>query len=161
MIDNQLVDDNQTGSLTLYQNQSLSWKGNKIFIAILAAYTTFFCIGWYQIGAWLVLPFAGAEVLLVWVLIYTFKLHQRYREQLIFTKDQFIIKSGHKQCDHEKVYPRHAVRFKVFEPKTWHHKRLYIQYLDQQFEIAQYLSDEDKDDLIDLLEKLLIRPAMR
>lgn len=160
MIVNHLEEDKHTGSLTLYQNQSLSWRGNKIFLAALTVYMIFFNVLWWMMGAWLILPVSGAELLLVWLLIYQFKLHQQYREHLIFTADEFTIKSGHRRCDNEKSYPRHAVRFLVYEPRTWHPKRLFIQYLDTKIEIAQNLSENDKDELIRILETLLIRPII-
>jgi len=156
MIINHMGDASDNGSLVLRQNESLSWRGNQIFLCILSLYMLVLSVSWVQAGAWWIIPFSGFEVLCAWVGIYLLKRHQQYREQILFTEQTLTIRKGRDQAEQEICYPRHAVRLRVVKSHEWYATRLYLQYLNQRLEIAKDLSEQDKMDLVRLIKPLLV-----
>ena len=60
--------------ITLWPYRSLSLRGFRILIAILAGLMSFIGLGFYLLGAWPVVGFLGLEIIIVW---YAFKWNYR------------------------------------------------------------------------------------
>ena len=60
--------------ITLWPYRSLSVKGFRILIAVLASLMSFIGLGFYVLGAWPVVGFLGLEIFIVW---YAFKWNYR------------------------------------------------------------------------------------
>ena len=89
-----LVRTDQNWVLTLSPNRSANWAQTKLLISIMASLVLIISIAWAFIGAWLVLPFAGIEVGLLWFISYRVSLYT-YQQQVITITDSSIkLQSG-------------------------------------------------------------------
>ena len=66
--------DGESIVITLWPYRSLSLRGFRILIAVLASLMSLIGLGFYLIGAWPVVGFLGLEIFIVW---YTFKWNYR------------------------------------------------------------------------------------
>ena len=79
------IESNEKDSLfriTLKPNKSLSWKSNLLFIIAISVTCGAIGIGFYIVGASLILPFAGLEILLVGTCVF-FVVHRTYKQEII------------------------------------------------------------------------------
>jgi len=76
------------------RNQSLSWGGNKQFILVTAVLTLGIAVIFAMQGMWLILPFAGFEILALTTGLYLCKLHCREREVITIDRVKVFIESG-------------------------------------------------------------------
>ena len=68
--------------LTLSPNRSANWVQTKLLITTMAFFVLIIALAWTLVGAWLVLPFAGIEVALLWFIAYKVSLYT-YQQQVI------------------------------------------------------------------------------
>ncbi len=68
--------------LILHPNRSATWPQARACALILAACSLSVAGLWFMMGAWMVLPFAGMESALIWLLMYKVN-RATYRQQLI------------------------------------------------------------------------------
>ena len=134
-------------SLTLKPNKSSSINENFIFFGFLSILCLTFAIGFFILGATMILPFAGLEII---VLISVLKVNRDWLNQSeIIRLDKLYVKlkKGNKQI----TLDRFLSKFSVVDHKT--KKRLFITSGDQKIEIGSFLNEEDKERLISLLKK--------
>lgn len=134
-------------SLTLKPNKSSSINENFIFFGFLSVICLTFAIGFFILGATLILPFAGLEII---VLISVLKVNRDWvnQSEKIYL-DKFYLKL--KKGSNEITLDRFLSKFSVTDQKT--KKRLFVTSGDKKIEIGSFLNDEDKDKLISLLKK--------
>ena len=134
-------------SLTLKPNKSSSINENFIFFGFLSVICLTFAIGFFILGATLILPFAGLEII---VLISVLKVNRDWvnqSEKIYLDKLYLKLKKG----SNEITFDRFLSKFSVSDQKT--KKRLFVTSGDKKIEIGSFLNDEDKDKLISLLKK--------
>ena len=134
-------------SLTLKPNKSSSINENFIFFGFLSILCLTFAIGFFILGATMILPFAGLEII---VLISVLKVNRDWlnqSEKIRLDKLYVKLKKGNKQI----TLDRFLSKFSVVDHKT--KKRLFITSGDQKIEIGSFLNEEDKERLISLLKK--------
>jgi uncharacterized membrane protein len=134
-------------SLTLKPNKSSSINENFIFFGFLSILCLTFAIGFFILGATMILPFAGLEII---VLISVLKVNRDWlnqSEKIRLDKLYVKLKKGNKQI----TLDRFLSKFSVVVHKT--KKRLFITSGDQKIEIGSFLNEEDKEKLISLLKK--------
>ena len=134
-------------SLTLKPNKSSSINENFIFFGFLSILCLTFAIGFFILGATMILPFAGLEII---VLISVLKVNRDWlnqSEKIRLDKLYVKLKKGNKQI----TLDRFLSKFSIVDHKT--KKRLFITSGDQKIEIGSFLNEEDKDKLISLLKK--------
>jgi uncharacterized membrane protein len=134
-------------SLTLKPNKSSSINENFIFFGFLSILCLTFAIGFFILGATMILPFAGLEII---VLISVLKVNRDWlnqSEKIRLDKLYVKLKKGNKQI----TLDRFLSKFSIVDHKT--KKRLFITSGDQKIEIGSFLNEEDKEKLISLLKK--------
>ena len=134
-------------SLTLKPNKSSSINENFIFFGFLSIICLTFAIGFFILGATLILPFAGLEII---VLISVLKVNRDWvnqSEKIYLDKLYLKLKKG----SNEITLDRFLSKFSVTDQKT--KKRLFVTSGDKKIEIGSFLNEEDKDKLISLLKK--------
>ena len=82
-------------TLIVEPNRSLSWQENRLLIYLLGGFTMIVALFWTLMGAWLVLPMAGLEVVaLAWALYYvSWKLS--FRQVIRISDDDLVVEEGH------------------------------------------------------------------
>lgn len=76
-------------SIETYQNRSLSKRGRHVWLALIAATVFIVASGAALTGAWMILPFAGMEMFLVWLAFFVIGRHDLDYESLVVTKSDF------------------------------------------------------------------------
>ena len=133
-------------SLVLKPNKSSSISQNFVFFGFLCVLCLTFAIGFFILGATMILPFAGLEVL---VLISVLKLNRDWLNQSEnLYLDKLYVK--YKKGKNEMVFDRFLSKFSVVDLKTT--KKVFITTGEKNIEIGSFLNEEDKDKLIDLLK---------
>ena len=88
------LETNHTFRLTLKPNRSISWKGNMLFLLLISTPILIIAFGFLYIGAPIILPFAGLEIVIV--LIASYYVYQKSNKQEIITisPEKLIIEKG-------------------------------------------------------------------
>ena len=106
-------------------------------------------------GFWPVLPFAGAEMLLLgWAL--RSNMQRRFaRETIDVTEAQIVI--GYAQGNPQRVvFPRHWAQVKIRRPKSpLHRSQLVIESHGRAYEVGKFLSEEERHQLAAELKQLI------
>jgi uncharacterized membrane protein len=148
--------------LSSRQNMSLSLNGRRFFFGLLAS--NLLAIGmWFSfIGAWLVLPFAGLEFLLVW---WAFKLvSQRAQdyEKLTITNFVLAFESQIKGSKNKFECNAHWTQLYCLSRYNGHRCELSLRYAGKQVAVGRLLSDEQRFNWADALQGKLkvVRAAL-
>ncbi|MGH8132983.1 MAG: DUF2244 domain-containing protein [Steroidobacteraceae bacterium] len=139
-------------------NCSLSVRGAGLFF--LSACIVPLGIGGFLAlkGFWPILPFAGAElVLLAWAL--KVSLERRFHSQTItVTEAKVSIASRARLHSDEVVFPRHWAQVKLRRPAArLHPSRLTIESHGRQCELGSFLTEEERRGLAVRLQRLIGR----
>ncbi|MDG5499538.1 DUF2244 domain-containing protein [Marinobacter sp. BGYM27] len=146
---------NESGiRLLLAPNRSLSWRGNVRIWLVLCAVSLLISIGMLTAGAWVVLPFAGLEVLAVGAgFYYTARQCQR-QEVLTFSDNNLRLEKGVNHIEASWDLPRHYTRLKMTEPRhVWTPRRLFLVCRDLEIPLAPFLNLDDIKALTRILER--------
>ena len=82
------------GRIVLQPNRSISWRANRIFLLLIALITILIASAFALLGAWLILPFAGIEILLLASLLwYVYTIHTR-QEVVHFSTAEVMVEKG-------------------------------------------------------------------
>jgi len=133
-------------SLILKPNKSSSVSQNFIFFGFLSLLCLTFGIGFFILGATMILPFAGLEII---ALIAVLRINRNWVNQSeeIYLDKLFV---KFKKGRNEFAFDRFLSKFSVVDYKT--KKRLFITSGNQKLEIGSFLNEDDVEELIDLLK---------
>jgi uncharacterized membrane protein len=95
--------------LVLRPNCSLSWRGNQVLFLCIAVWLGSFGIAFAAMGAWVILPFVGIELLLIAAALYHVSWKLSHREVLHITPEQVYVAKGVHYPKHRWVLPREQV----------------------------------------------------
>ena len=133
--------------IELRPNKSSSLRQNVLFFGMLSLICITFGVGFFIVGAPLILPFAGLEIL---ALITIIKLNRDWSNQLqILAIDKLHVKITNNK--RKKIYDRFLSKFLIQEkngPKT-----ILLQSHKEQIEIGRFLTADEKDELITILKR--------
>ena len=144
------------GHILLEPNLSLGWKDNinlfSIFALIILVTAIFFSLN----GKWLVLPFSGLELIVIFIALYTFFRRARYQEVIRFTQDKVIIEQGRNSAESTQCYKRLWSNFYIDKPNNMATPKIFIRSYNQETEIGTFLNYDDKQKLIQALKKITV-----
>ena len=99
------------------------------------------------LGYWPVLPFAGAEMLLLGWALKTSMDRRHEHEHIDVTESEVIIEYS-KGTPRRVVFPRHWARVKIRHPKSpLHRAHLVIESHGRAYEVGKFLSEEERRQL--------------
>ena len=138
------------------RNQSLSWRGNKLFIYFMAVVSLGIAGMFALQGLWLILPFAGLEILVLTVALYTCSLRCRDQEVVTVEEHLVVVEKGRQK-------PREAWKFErawinlelVKSPFQSHPSKLIIRSKGNETEIGKCLTNDERRSLSESLAKAL------
>ena len=134
-------------SVDLAPNKSSSINENLVFFGFLSLICLTFGIGFFFIGATMILPFAGLEVL---ALILILRINRKWLNQKqALHLDKLYVKI--EKDDKKMIFDRFLSKF--FIEKNNSKKVIYLKSSNQKIEIGSFLNEEEKEELIDLLKK--------
>ena len=145
-------------------NRSLSRRGNQLFFLTLFC-TSFIIAGAFTaMGMWVILPFAGFEMLCLGVALYCCAHRLSRRETVVVDGDEVRVSSGHEKPEQSCTFQRAWARV-VLSPPDRHgaSRRLWIRSHGRQVEIGSFLNDADKGALARALDRAIgdEQPAAR
>lgn len=79
----------------LHPNRSMSWRQNCALLAALAVVTLMIALLWSLTGAWLILPFAGLEILCLGACLYYVNWKLSYRQVIRLSDRALTVEQGH------------------------------------------------------------------
>ena len=135
--------------IELRPNKSSSLRQNLLFFGMLSLICITFGVGFFIVGAPLILPFAGLEIL---ALITIIKLNRDWSNQLqILAIDKLhVIITNNKR---KKIYDRFLSKFLIQEKNGA--KVILLQSRKEQIEIGRFLTADEKDELIAILKRIV------
>lgn len=131
---------------TVYQNQSLSLRGNQIFFLLTLCVSCAIALAFAWQGLWLVLPFTGIEMLALGLALY-FCLNRLSRVETITISDKDIevcVRQRNK-VEQKHLFPKAWTRVSVFPSSTIkQEKQLWLGINKLKMEIGASLSEREK-----------------
>lgn len=148
------INDSQT-RIVITANRSMSWETNKKILVFMFIINMVIALSWTAMGAWMVLPFAGLEILLVGVGMYYVSWKLSFKEILLFDAESLIVQKGvyyPKQEWHwgtgQTTLIKRPSKYRMSAPT------LFLEHQNQRIEIGQALNRSEKKQLREHLLKL-------
>ncbi|MCG7946317.1 MAG: DUF2244 domain-containing protein [Candidatus Thiodiazotropha taylori] len=139
--------DSDEAVLIINPNRNLTWQQSKWLFFFFAFCCSAVAAYFYSIGAWLVLPFAGLEILLIGIAIYCQSCCAHSKQIIrIDSKHVRVINSG--RVESEKCF--HKSWLKIIrnrDPSGWYPSRLLIGSHGQFVEVGKDLIEEERETL--------------
>ena len=136
-----------TLSLTLTPNKSSTVHQNLIFFGFLSVICMTFAIGFFVLGATMILPFAGLEILILFLVLKANRNWLNQSEKIELDKLYVKLKKG----KNDLIFDRFLSKFSIVDHKT--KKRIFITSDKEKVEIGSFLNEEEIEELITLLKK--------
>ncbi len=142
-------------SFDLAPHCSLSERGARLFFASVCVPTFGIAGAATVLGYWPVLPFAGAEMVLLGWALKTNMARRFEREHIEVTETEVILETP-QRAPRRVVFPRHWAQVKIRRPKSpLHPGQLVIESHGRGHEVGKFLTEEERRHLAAEL-KLLI-----
>lgn len=137
------------GQIILSPNRSADWRTVKLVLWGISSFMMLIGLSFAFLGLWMVLPFAGLEVLALVLLMYWVALQCRRQQVIRIGDHQIVVEKGYES-------PRQTWQSELFwarlviSPPAYrgHPRRLYLRSKQEQLEIGEFLNDEDKKRLV-------------
>ena len=146
--------------IDLIPHCSLSVRGALVFFGSVCLVTFGVAGAATLMGYWPVLPFAGAEMLLLgWAL--RSNMQRRFeRESIDVTETEIVIEHRSSGAGHATpcriVFPRHWAQVKIRRPKSpLHRGQLVIESHGRAYEVGPFLTEEERRQLAARLGRLI------
>ena len=136
-----------TLSLTLTPNKSSTVQQNLIFFGFLSVICMTYAIGFYVLGETMILPYAGLEILILFLVLKANRNWLNQSEKIELDKLYVKLKKG----KNDLIFDRFLSKFSIVDHKT--KKRIFITSDKKKVEIGSFLTEEEIEELITLLKK--------
>ena len=149
----------QTGHIVLKPNQSATWKTVLLIVSLISFVIFIIALYMASIGAWLVLPFSGLEILTLILTNYFFLRRNARQEVIGFSLDSVTIEKGINQPSQTIRFQRYWTRPRKIPPvhPRYPHK-IALCCKNQQVIVGNFLNEEDREVLSELLKEMLTSP---
>ena len=138
----------------LRPNQSMSWRGNLIFLAGLFGLFAVTGAAFAFMGFWPVLPFAGLELALVAYALYRVSHACQVCEVISIDERSVTIEKGRRRPETSDVFQRTWARLQWRRSRSrLHPNRLFVRSHGRWVEIGRFLTEEERSGLADALGK--------
>lgn len=140
-------------------NHSASWRSNKLVLLALSVPSLGAAIAFTVLGAWPVLPFAGAELAALTAALYYVNWKLEYRHVITLDADKVCIDKGHYAPKRRWCFERDEVALAITpEEHPWEGPRLSVHNRMETVTVGDFLNRDDCLSLLGLLRKeLLVR----
>jgi uncharacterized membrane protein len=135
-------------------NQSASWRANLWLLLLLSIPVLTIATGFALLGAWLILPFAGVEVLALGAALYHVSRKQQYRHVITVSDDSVRIDKGY-HCPLQRWrFARDSTGLAVTtERHPWEAPSLCMHDRHESVRLGEFLTRDDSLKLLDLLRQ--------
>lgn len=137
--------DSDEAVIIIIPNRNLSWRQSKWLFLFFAFFCALVAVCFWSIGAWLVAPFAGLEILLIGIAIYCQSCFAHSRQTISIDNNHLRVSSSlsnqSEKCFHKawlKVIQNH-------DPRGWYPSRLLIGAHGEYIEVGKTLIEEERE----------------
>ncbi len=142
--------------ISLSPNRSLSWKSTWVIVMLIALTCLSIGLAFTLVGASLILPFAGLEVVLVALCFYVVFKKTAVKEIIYLTPQKLKIEKGINKPKKVWEYFRLWSYIIVEKPQhPWYPAHITITSKGERIPIGNFLSEEEKKHLVNKLEKII------
>lgn len=153
----EVIDQNNQTQIILMPNRSMSWATNKKILLAIFLLNASIAIGWTFMGAWMVLPFAGIEVLLVGLGMYYVSWKLSFKEVITVHNESFVLQKGVYFPKQEWQWQLSQIKLiKVPNQYRMSAPSLKFQHLNQTIEVGEFLNRQEKKQLREHIIRLNI-----
>jgi len=138
----------------LQPDRSLSWQGNLRFLGLFSMILLSIACWFAWLGAWLVLPFAGLELIALGFALYLVSIRGLDKETISIKGDMLEICKGRWKIESTTCLQRHWAKVEL-EPAQheWYPVRLMIRSHGKGTEIGSFLGVAEKEQLARKLKR--------
>jgi uncharacterized membrane protein len=143
-------------AFVVWPHSALNWAGMRRLLCVLTAAIAAVAVFFALKGAWLVLPFAGLEALVVCGGIYLNARWAVTREVIRLDGADLVLSRGRRNLAEIVRLPRFWTRVAVVrDPRGWYPSRLFLESHGRRFEIGTALAEPERERLADGLRRQL------
>ena len=156
MIKIQSNKENNFHRILIRPNQSISWKSGLIFVLVIAFTCLSIGLGFAYVGATLILPFAGLEVIFVGICTYLVLNKTSQQEVITLSKDKLIIEKGAYRLKKVWEYFRLWSYITVERPQhPWYPAHIVVTSKGERVPLGDFLNEQEKEELVSSLESII------
>jgi len=140
----------------LRPNSSMSWRAMRWFFAITCLLSMTIAIGFSLMGAWMIFPFAGLEMIALGTVLYICAHRATCCEVIAINRDQITICKGRYEPAERLEFQRQWAR--VWMKRSghkWYPSELVIRSHGCEVEVGRFLEEEERQNLADRLAEIL------
>jgi len=142
--------------LIIRPNQSLTWRGTLIFYLAVSVTALVIAVMFAVKGAWLILPFAGLEILALGACLYICARKNTECEVIHIGEDVVKVERGRRRPEHSVEFQRAWTRVNLTQNRlAWYPSRLTLSSKGQEIEIGSKLLEEERIELTKELQRKL------
>ncbi len=135
-------------------NCSATWHANVMLLTVLAVPLLSTAIFFALLGAWLILPFAGVELLALGAALYQVNWKQQYRHVITVSDDDVCIEKGYYKPQQQWQFARHSAGLTVTAQRhPCDGPELCLHDRNKSVSLGEFLNREDSLKLIELLQQ--------
>ncbi len=158
MISCQFDDGETSACIVLRPNRSWTWRANVYFIGSLMAVSLTMAAVFSARGFWMILPFTVLEISVLTACLYYCVRRTHTTEVLRLNRDALIFERGIRRPVLHLELERYFTRFFVRPAHhPWYKKRIELKCRDRALEVGEFLSDDEKDELVRDLRQIIHR----
>ena len=156
MIKIQSNKENNFHRILIKPNQSISWKSGLVFVLVIAFTCLSIGLGFAYVGATLILPFAGLEVIFVGICTYLVLNKTSQQEVITLSKDKLIIEKGAYRLKEVWEYFRLWSYITVERPQhPWYPAHIVVTSKGERVPLGDFLTEQEKEELVSSLESII------
>ncbi len=140
--------------IVLRPNCSADWQSNRRILLFIALANTLFASGFIAIGAWMILPFMGLELLLLWWLLRRVFQQLQFKQVIRLDSDRLTIENGFIYPLQKWDWPRECASVLVrSKPHPLEPFKISLNHQGQEVALGEFLNQEDRQNLLNSLQK--------
>lgn len=153
MVDTERCNDGSR--IILRPNRSASWQSNRRIITTVATVNLIIASGFLAVGAWLILPFMGLEIFLLWYLLRRVFGRLQIQQIVSVNGDQLRVETGRFCAEHRRCWPRTESSILVTEQQhPWTPLEIHLCHHGETLRLGAFLNKDDCQKLLLALRQL-------
>ena len=146
--------EKQQFAFLIRPNRSMTARGMMIFVAVVGLAVFLVALRFVLLGAWVILPFAILEIVLLAAGFWLYERASRYRETVQITRQSLQITQESVNRKQTWKFNPQWVRITLrLDPDDWYPSRLFIGAHGEQVEIGACLTNQEREELSRVLKQ--------
>ena len=125
-------------------NCSLSATGRLLFFCVVLLFSSSIAVGFALVGAWLILPFSGLEVLALGLALYYISCHTGDYESIVISGSSLVVEVRNHRAVHKVEFQRYWVQVIVLAASVQGRCRVWLRSSGQEVELGRFVDDDER-----------------